>query len=104
MQAQASLREERCSWGALQQQLTQVQEAGGASAQSVVRLEAQVAQLATQLQHSQSTSHTLQKLIQVTLTHVHQLIGSLWSSLHLYVILQEPSQSCLQRQDQSHSQ
>ena len=73
LQAQASLREERCSGAALQQQLAQLQEAGQARAQSVMRLEAQLTQLATQLQHSQGTSHTLQKLIQVTHTHLHRL-------------------------------
>ena len=65
-QALGSLREERLARSALQQQLAQLQEDGQAAAQGTARLEAQSAQLATQVQHAQATSHTLQKLIQVT--------------------------------------
>ncbi len=65
LQAHENLREERHARAALQQQLAQLQEAGQASAGALARLEAQSKQLATQLQHSQATSHTLQKLIQV---------------------------------------
>ncbi len=66
LQAHENLREERHARAALQQQLAQLQEAGQASAQALARLEAQSKQLGTQLQHSQATSHTLQKLIQVS--------------------------------------
>ena len=65
LQAQENLREERRQGAGLQQQLAQMQEAAQGSAQSAMQLDAQAKQLATQLQHSQATSHTLQKLIQV---------------------------------------
>ena len=65
IQAQESLREERRQGAGLQQQLAHLQEAAQGSAQSAMQLDAQAKQLATQLQHSQATSHTLQKLIQV---------------------------------------
>ena len=71
IQAQENLREERRSGMALQQQVAQLEESRQASAQAVTRLEAQAKQLATQLQTSQATSHTLQKLMQVP----HPLFG-----------------------------
>ena len=67
-QAQENLREERRQGAGLQQQLAHLQEAAQGSAQSAMQLDAQAKQLATQLQHSQATSHTLQKLIQVWYT------------------------------------
>ncbi len=64
-QAQESLREERRQGAGLHQQLAHLQEAAQGSSQSAMQLDAQAKQLATQLQHNQATSHTLQKLIQV---------------------------------------